>query len=129
MHLHFFVSSAGGGGGVGGGGGGGGGGAAGGTPLSMQLLHLLSTQPSISFSPSPPKCLPPQSLAMIPAITPTMVITARTTTSVSMDLCEYRLGGCSSPRCGVSTTGVNWSFKLTFNVPITINKTMNLPSK
>ncbi|MFS7977486.1 hypothetical protein Hanom_Chr10g00904541 [Helianthus anomalus] len=49
----------------------------------MQLLQLLSIQPSTSAS--PPECLPPHNRAMNPAITTTMVITASTTTSVSID--------------------------------------------
>lgn len=88
--AHFFASAAAGFGSLGGAAAGFGssaGGAAAGTPPSMQLLHLLSTHPSMSFSPLPPKCRPPHSRAMMPAMTPTIVITARTTTSVSIDRC------------------------------------------
>jgi len=102
--IHLLASSAGAGVGAGDGAGfGSSGGGGGGSPPSMQLLHFFSTQPSMSFSPLPPKCLPPQSLAIIPAITPTIVITAMTTTSVSIDLCEYRFG--STTLGGVSTKG------------------------
>lgn len=81
----------------------------GGTPPSMQLLHLLSTHPSMSCSPLPPRCLPPHSRATIPAMTPTSVITAKTTTSVSIDRCVYRelvfestttTGGAPTCDCG-----------------------------
>lgn len=82
--IHLLASPSGAGAGFGSSGGGGGGG----SPPSMQLLHFFSTQPSMSFYPFPPKCLPPLNLAIIPVMTPAIVITAMTTTSVSIDLCE-----------------------------------------
>ncbi|KAI5682898.1 hypothetical protein M9H77_04126 [Catharanthus roseus] len=83
----------------------GGGGGVDGTPASMQLVHFLSTHPSISCSPDPPKCLPPHSLAMIPAITPNIVMTASTTTSVSIDWCVECLGSTTTATGGASTSG------------------------
>ncbi|KAI3409226.1 uncharacterized protein J3R85_019585 [Psidium guajava] len=80
----------------------------GGSPLSMQLLHRLSTQPSMSLSPLPPKCLPPHRRAMIPATTPMIVIAASTTTSVSMDRLAYLLDPAAGGRGGGgSASGVD----------------------
>lgn len=77
--THFFSSS----------GGRRGGGA--GRPPSMQLLHLCSTQPSMSFSPSLRECFPPQRRAKIPATTPKKAITA-STTATSWWTDEWRFG-------------------------------------
>ena len=105
--THFFSSSAAAGGGVGEAAaiGGGGGGGSGGRPLSRQLLQFLSTHPSISWSPLPPRCLPPHNRAMIPAITATIVITANTTTNVSNERWLYRSGSTSTRGGGGPTSG------------------------
>ncbi|GER25878.1 hypothetical protein STAS_01491 [Striga asiatica] len=72
------------------------------TPPSMQLRHLLSTHPSTSWSPWDPRCRPPHSRAIIPATTPSMVMTASTTTRVSI---EWGVEERPPDSASITTTG------------------------